>query len=476
MLIYGSDCHECGIHHFVAEDEAILGNTFMRGYNVAFDATDLHVGFADINSCPLHGTPSRDREFSILTSNKGNYSENGFFVSSLEIFTFVVSTTSTSGDINSAFATNRFEIFRMADLVFSTNNSSDQYYARSSCKEAHELKHHIIGLYGLESSNMVDLAPSGMGAISAVFHAFSLLAITKSKEASRGLTIIYDQELYCDTLPLFSLIQSLHEPFINLVKTDCTNITTMRKEIQMQRDAYQGHTIVVFAESCSNPTGRIFCFEQVERLKKDFEGSRLYFVIDNTWTTALGINPFNYDVDVVIESCTKYLSGGRAIGGVVLSPQQDLMAEIQNWRRLNGIHVSIANTTEILNGIHDLQSRMHTASTNCMELMRALATKGVTLTHPCVGDHPSRARNKKFGLLQFAPPVFIARIPAISKKQLKSKVSAMKNVEWKTSYGSVKFLVDSYPVIHDSFTEIRIAAGYDNIDVAKVAEELQALL
>eukprot|EP00029_Vermamoeba_vermiformis_P009078 TRINITY_DN4414_c0_g1_i1.p1 TRINITY_DN4414_c0_g1~~TRINITY_DN4414_c0_g1_i1.p1 ORF type:complete len:365 (+),score=34.51 TRINITY_DN4414_c0_g1_i1:225-1319(+) len=364
----------------------------------------------------------------------------------------------------------------MADLVFSQSSKDEYYYARSTCKEAQELEQHILELYGLTSPDMIDLAPSGIGAISAVFHTFSQWAITRAKETSRGLSIIYDQELYCDTPSLFSFIQSLHESDIQLVKTDCTNIATMRKEIQNQRDAHQGNTIVVFAESCSNPTGRIFCFEQVDRLKKDFEGLQLYFVIDNTWTTALCINPLDYGVDIVVESCTKYLSAGRAMGGVVLSPLLDLMADIRKWRRLNGIHVSIANTTEILNGIHDLRSRMPTASNNCMELMRALAAKGVELTHPCVGNHPSRPRNKKLGLLQFAPPIFVAKIKAITKNQLKSKVLAMKHVEWKTSYGASNFRIDSYPTIHDGFTEIRIAAGYGDINIAQVADEIQTLL
>lgn len=52
----------------------------------------------------------------------------------------------------------------------------------------------------------------------------------------------------------------------------------------------------------------------------------------------------------------------------------------------------------------------------------------------------------------------------------------MQHVEWKTSYGAAKWHIDTYPVTHDRYTEIRIAAGYADVDVAAVAAELQALL
>jgi len=124
------------------------------------------------------------------------------------------------------------------------------------------------------------------------------------------MTIFLDQEVYSDTPHLLHFIADLFKPRIDIVEIDCADPSSLRKAISGQ-SVKGSRTVVVFSESCSNPSGRIFAFETMAALKKEKEfASKVWFVIDNTWTTAVSVNPLTYGADFVIESTTKYISAG----------------------------------------------------------------------------------------------------------------------------------------------------------------------
>ena len=82
---------------------------------------------------------------------------------------------------------------------------------------------------------------------------------------------------------------------------------------------------VLFVESCSNPNGHLFNFDQLAALKKKVP--RLTVCVDNTWLTSALLNPFQWpEVDYVVCSLTKYYGAGRS-GIAGTRPTDELRAD-----------------------------------------------------------------------------------------------------------------------------------------------------
>ena len=41
-------------------------------------------------------------------------------------------------------------------------------------------------------------------------------------------------------------------------------------------------------------------------------------MVDNTWLTSSVFNPFDFDIDIVVTSLSKYYSAGSCIGGAII--------------------------------------------------------------------------------------------------------------------------------------------------------------
>lgn len=114
----------------------------------------------------------------------------------------------------------------------------------------------------------------------------------------------------------------------SLSSADCSSARAIEETVLKIARSRPTHpmNIVVFSESCSNPRGRLFAFDCVDSVRHLVQQTRpgvnLFFVIDNTWLSAAACNPFKYNVDFIVESTTKYCSGGNAIGGFILSSRE----------------------------------------------------------------------------------------------------------------------------------------------------------
>lgn len=66
-------------------------------------------------------------------------------------------------------------------------------------------------------------------------------------------------------------------------------------------------------EACSNPSGLFFNFNILKKFP-----SHTKVVCDNTWLSPALFNPIKQGADVIVESMTKYISGGTCIGGLII--------------------------------------------------------------------------------------------------------------------------------------------------------------
>jgi O-acetylhomoserine (thiol)-lyase len=137
---------------------------------------------------------------------------------------------------------------------------------------------------------------SGQAAIT-----FSLLNITRP-----GDNIVSANNLYGGTYELF------HYTFPKLSRT----VKFVDSQTpQAFRQAIDGHTRAIYAETIGNPKLDVPDFEALAKIAHE---AGIPLVIDNT--VGIGIvRPFDYGADILATSATKYIGGhGTSIGGVIV--------------------------------------------------------------------------------------------------------------------------------------------------------------
>ncbi len=81
-------------------------------------------------------------------------------------------------------------------------------------------------------------------------------------------------------------------------------------------DAIQDNTKVIFFESLGNPAINIVDFAAVVKIAHEHG---ILTIVDSTFATPYLIRPFDYGVDVVVHSATKFIGGhGATLGGLVV--------------------------------------------------------------------------------------------------------------------------------------------------------------
>lgn len=79
---------------------------------------------------------------------------------------------------------------------------------------------------------------------------------------------------------------------------------------------FRPNTKCVFGESISNPSLVVFDFE---KLSKAAHAHGVPLIVDNTFPTPINCRPFEYGVDIVTHSTTKYMDGhAMAVGGAIV--------------------------------------------------------------------------------------------------------------------------------------------------------------
>jgi cystathionine beta-lyase/cystathionine gamma-synthase len=150
---------------------------------------------------------------------------------------------------------------------------------------------------------------SGMAAISAVLGCLT----------SSGDEIIRHSTLYGCTISLFNNWYPKYK--ISVPSVDLTNIQNFYSKVTE-------NTRVVYLETPANPNlGIIDLQELVAAVKslneKRDEKSRIYIVVDNTFSTPFCQRPLEFGVDFVVHSLTKGIGGfGTDMGGVVIGKKK----------------------------------------------------------------------------------------------------------------------------------------------------------
>jgi len=138
---------------------------------------------------------------------------------------------------------------------------------------------------------------SGMAAITA-----GILNITRS-----GQHIVSSSSLYGGTVTLFS------QTFAKL-GIDVTFVES--EEPENFAKAIKDNTRLIYIETIGNPKNDILRYEEIAEVAHK---NGMPVICDNTVATPILFRPFDYGVDIVVHSCTKFIGGhGTSVGGCIV--------------------------------------------------------------------------------------------------------------------------------------------------------------
>jgi cystathionine gamma-synthase len=248
-------------------------------------------------------------------------------------------------------------------------------YAREGHPNADVLARKIDALESAEGGIILG---SGMAAVTAV-----MMGLLKSGDHVLGGDQLYGRSLrmMAEELPRFGIETTLADP---------TDIDAMRA-------AMQPNTRIILVEVVSNPTLRIADMDGIAALAAE-TGALL--IVDNTFTTPRGYQPFKHGGDIIIHSVTKLLAGHSDVTlGYVAARDPELQKAITVTAVTMGLTPSPFDCWLAERGLHSFELRYDRAQSNAGKLADALADcAGVRqVLYPGRNDHPDH--NRALGIL-----------------------------------------------------------------------------
>lgn len=199
------------------------------------------------------------------------------------------------------------------------------------------------------------------------------------------------------------------------------------KDPQNFRRAIRPNTKIIYGETMGNPRINVFPFEEVVAIAREHG---IPVMIDNTFATPYLCRPFEWGVNIVLHSTTKFIGGhGNSIGGMIVdggnfdwaasgrfpsftNPESSYhglvfaslgetafitKARVQMMRDL-GACPSPLNSWLFLQGIETLSLRMerHVANAQAVAEYLEKHPKVAWVTYPGLKSHPDYQRAKKY--------------------------------------------------------------------------------
>jgi methionine-gamma-lyase len=280
-----------------------------------------------------------------------------------------------------------FPIYQTSTYRFENSNDAVRYakgdpdvlvYTRYHNPTVNEVESRIALM---EDGEAAALFSSGMAAIST-----TILSLCKN-----GDEIVSTPALYGGTYRFFR--DSLPNYGINIKYVDPLSLEDLSYLITPK-------TKVVYFETPTNPTLSLVDIAKLmkltRKLEKEFH-SKITIVIDNTFATILNQKPFDFGVDVIVESSTKYL-GGHAdlIGGVVIGKKKLIHKVKELAKHLGGCADPFAAFL-LDRSLKTFELRVQRQNENALALARALEKhpKVLRVIYPGLASHPQHKLAKK---------------------------------------------------------------------------------
>lgn len=361
-------------------------------------------------------------------------------------------------------------------------------YTRTRSPEFTALQNEILRLYDRDpKENTCLLGCSGLNAL-------FLACWTCFCDREPGSVFLYSKRLYCDTPRILRMLQSQLGSRVELVVFD---VRQSAAELEALFARYNDQICGVIVESSANPSGECVCFVTLlESMQKYCPYANL--VVDNTWLSPVQFSPFKmlpegWNRMLVVDSGSKYLSGGSAIWGhvtgnsLILGPAVDILCTM-------GLRMSPRDADVVLRMLPSLDARVALAQKHCAYLLEGLRwhSRVFRLVHLFLNQQRTMHRFAQVGYPKVFPATFVMAVAFESRNRgLKAleklnQIRSENGIILATSFGKAHTLIDLYPQ-YLSISEYdqlpsppeekkvmwyRISAGYDNENVQTALTDL----
>lgn len=229
-------------------------------------------------------------------------------------------------------------------------------------------------------------ALEGTEAALGVSSGMAAIASTMDQLVSRGEHVVSSRTIYGGTYALFKNI--LPRRGIEVTFVDPDDLGAFERAIRPE-------TKVIFTESLSNPLLRMSDLRGLGALKAR-HGLKL--VVDNTFVPLL-IHPADFGADVVIHSCTKYISGASDMISGVIAGNKEFISSLTDINTgtvmLTGPVMDSRIAHELYLRLDHLPVRMQAHSRHAQFLAEHMESAGVPVIYPGLASHPQHERMKE---------------------------------------------------------------------------------
>ncbi len=243
-------------------------------------------------------------------------------------------------------------------------------YSRHSNPTVNIFGKKIAAMEGAEAALGV---ASGMAAISCTID-----QIFRNEGNGQG-HLIASQTVYGGTYALFKNI--LPAKGIKVSFVEITDLKAVEKLITPE-------TKIIYAETLSNP---LLSMCDIQSLAKLCKTKKIKLVIDNTFTPMM-CQPLRLGADVVIHSCTKYISGSSDFIAGAIAASNEFIASLIDVNTgsvmLNGPVMDPRIAHELYLRMDHLGVRMSAHSQMALFLAKRMKEKGLPVIYPGLENHP----------------------------------------------------------------------------------------
>jgi len=262
-----------------------------------------------------------------------------------------------------------------ASSTFYWNNleeSSGYDYTRSGNPTRDALQENLAAL---EGGTGCVATGSGMAAVHCAMSLFG-----------PGDHVVVPADVYGGTFRLIS--QFLAEKGMTFTFVDMTDLTAVR-------DAVTEATRGIWIETPSNPMMKVIDLAGVAGIAKDHN---VLTLCDNTFLSPYLQRPFEFGIDVVVHSTTRYINGhSDVVGGAVIAKDEDLAERIGWICNAAGMACSPFDAWLVLRGVKTLGCRMEAQERGAQKLAEWLEQHAEveTVYYPGLESHPQHALAKQ---------------------------------------------------------------------------------
>ncbi len=260
-----------------------------------------------------------------------------------------------------ASSTYTFDSIEQASAIFKGEEQGYVYgrFGNPTISEAEE-KIAQLEAFGLLNQNGEPLK------LKAILHASGMAAITTMllSNLKAGDKIITHPSLYGGTQELLDKV--LPDLGMSYVMVDFHDEQAVEKAIQSDASIK-----LMYIETPANPTLQCVSIESLSKIAK---ANQLVVCVDNTFATPFLQQPFQFDVDYVMHSTTKFLNGhGTAVSGILIGKDLSKMNTIVTKKhRLLGGNSNAFDAFLLTNGLRTLGLRMQRHCDNAMKVAEFL--------------------------------------------------------------------------------------------------------